>query len=71
MKLQSQREEMKALEDAGQSQNTNQLYQDLRFIVHDYEEEEEQRDYSRVSKKTKPELTHSNYACIGSSSCLK
>ena len=35
------------------------------------EEDDEQRDFSRVAKVTKPVLNHSSYSCIGSSSCLK
>ena len=60
---------MNALANAGQM--TNQRYIDLTYIVAEHEEEEEQRDYSRVSKVTKAVLNHSSYACIGSSTCLK
>ena len=69
LKLQSQIEEMNALQNAGQM--TNQRYIDLTYIVAEHEEEEEQRDQSRVSKITKSVLNHSSYSCIGSSTCLK
>ena len=60
---------MNALQNAGQM--TNQRYIDLTYIVAEHEEEEEQRDQSRVSKITKSVLNHSSYSCIGSSTCLK
>ena len=60
---------MNALANAGQQTNTR--YVELTYIVAEHEEEEEQRDYSRVSKNTQPLLQHSSYSCIGSSTCLK
>lgn len=67
LKYRSQIEEMHALANAGQQ--TNSRYVDLTYIVAENEEEEEQRDYSRVSKSTKPMLNHSSYSCIGSATC--
>ena len=60
---------MNALRNAGQSSNSR--YVDLTYLVAENEEEEEQRDYSRVSKTTQPVLQHSSFAAIGSSNCLK
>ena len=40
-------------------------------MVAENEEEEEQRDFSRVAKITQPVLNHSSYSCIGSATCLK
>ena len=60
---------MHALANAGQQ--TNHRYVELTYIVAENEEEEEQRDYSRVSKVTKAVLNHANYCCIGNSTCLK
>lgn len=50
---------------------TNQRYIELTYIVAENEEEEEHRDYSRISKVTQAIINHSAYSCIGSSSCLK
>ena len=69
LKLDNQRDEMQALALAGQM--SNQRYVELTYIVAEQEEEEEQRDFSRVSKSTKAVLNHASYACIGSSTCLK
>lgn len=69
LKLKSEIEEMHALANAGQQTNTR--YVDLTYIVAENEEEEEQRDYSRVAKSTQPSLPHHTFSCIGSSSCLK
>ena len=60
---------MNALANAGQQTNTR--YVDLTYIVAENEEEEEQRDYSRVAKNTMPSLPHHAYSCIGSSTTLK
>lgn len=60
---------MNALANAGQM--TNQRYIDLTYIVAEQEDEEEQRNYSAISKITKPVLPHSSYSCIGNPSCLK
>jgi len=60
---------MNALANAGQM--TNQRYIDLTFIVAENEEEEEQRDYSAITKVSKAVINHSGYSCIGQSSCLK
>lgn len=56
---------------ANAGQMTNTRYIDLTYMVAEHEEEEELRDFSRVSKNTKAELNHSSYACIGSATCLK
>ena len=69
LKLEGQIEEMHALANAGQM--TNHRYVELTYIVAEQEEEEEQRDFSRVSKSTKAVLNHASYSCIGSSTCLK
>jgi hypothetical protein len=50
LKLDSQIDEMHALANAGQM--TNHRYIELTYVVAETEEEEEQRDYSRVSKVT-------------------
>ena len=60
---------MHALANAGQM--TNHRYVELTYIVAEQEEEEEQRDFNRVSKATKAVLNHASYSCIGSSTCLK
>jgi len=60
---------MHALANAGQM--TNHRYIELTYVVAETEEEEEQRDYSRVSKVTQAVIQHSAYSAIGSSSCLK
>ena len=60
---------MHALANAGQQ--TNSRYVDLTYVVAENEEEEEQRDFSRVAKATAPVLNHSGYSCIGSQTCLK
>ena len=50
LRLKSQIEEMNALANAGQM--TNQRYIDLTYIVAENEDEEEQRNYSAISKIT-------------------
>jgi hypothetical protein len=60
---------MHALANAGQM--SNHRYIELTYVVAENEEEEEQRDYSRICKITQSVLPHSQYACIGSSTCLK
>ena len=67
--MDGQREEMLALEGAGQK--TNHRFVELTYVVAEQEEDEEARDFSRYSKNTNPTLNHSAFACIGSATCLK
>lgn len=55
---------MNALANAGMT--ANQRYIELTYIVNEAEEEEEQRNYSVLSKTTDPiNIAHHKYACIG------
>ena len=60
---------MHALDNAGQ--RSNKRFAELNYVITEYEEEEEQRDFTRVSKITAPVLKHSDFSCIGSSTCMK
>ena len=60
---------MNELSAAGQEKSKR--YKQL-FLVHEEQaEEEEQRDFNRLTKETKPLLNHASYACIGTSTCNK
>ena len=53
-------------------QKADKQYLDLQFIVQEFEDELDRRDYSDLCKRTKPiALQHSQCACIGSETTLK
>lgn len=70
LRVTSQIEEMQALDNAGMRQNGR--YLELSYQVNEFEEEEEQRNYTNLAKITEPtNITHHRYSCIGPQTCLK
>ena len=70
LKVKGQIEEMVALDNAGM--RTNQRFVELSYMVNEYEEEEEQRNYQVMAKLTTPvNIAHHRHPCIGTQTCLR